>query len=140
MQRFVREDQPWCLAQAGIMAAILGERTSAQRAVDACQGNSDFTRLQAGKIAAMLGDINAAEAIIREAYKTRGCNWDWGNSEIVGDILTIVAKQDVTAAEKLWEMVEKLLTLPLSMWVICRPQGTRRLEGYVANASGIASG
>ena len=32
------------------------------------------------------------------------------------------------------------LTLPFSMRVICRPQGTRRLAGYVANASGIASG
>ena len=41
---------------------------------------------------------------------------------------------------RLLEEDQDFLTLPFSLWVICRPQGTRRLEGYGANASGIASG
>jgi hypothetical protein len=108
MQRFAKEDRAWCVARAGMIAATLGERTVAQRVVDACKGNTDFTRLKAGIIAAMLGDISAAEAIVKEAYTTRGLDWDGGYCENVGDILTFVAKQDVTFAENFWKMVENL--------------------------------
>ena len=80
--------------------------------------------IKAGKIAAMLGDITAAEAIIREAYTTRGWDWERGDAAIVGDILTIVAKQDVTAAGNLWNMVEKLEHVEL-YWLMV---ATRILE------------
>ena len=62
-------------------------------------------------IAAALGNITATEEMLVQSYDK--WEWDSGWCERVGDILTIIAKQNLEAAVKLWKVHEKQVIVPL---------------------------
>lgn len=103
------EDQYLLVAQAGKLAAILGDRAYAKMVFNYFkEKRSSWFKLQAGAIAATLGDINAAEEMICKALSSPSSDfWDHSCCEVVGDIFTTIAKKNLKAAEKIWKIVEK---------------------------------
>jgi hypothetical protein len=91
------------LACAGRIAAILGAKTYAKRAITLCVDNERY--LEAGAIAALLGEVTATETLISKAYSNRK-----NSNKLfpqVGYILAFLALHDPQAAQRIFHTIEK---------------------------------
>ena len=100
---YVKDDVEY-IAYAGKIAAILGEKTYAEWAIDCCLDEKKY--LEAGEIAALLGEVTATENILAKAYQ--GSNErNTPSFTSVGYTIAALAKHSPQAAERIWETVKK---------------------------------
>ena len=95
---FPKEGREWVMECVGLAAAALGDRARAKNAFEYLKTGNWFDQLQAGKIAAALGNISEAEDMVLRVYQgipfaTR-IEGERLYSDSLGNIIGSVVRQD----------------------------------------------
>lgn len=109
-----REKKEWYMECAGLVAAAVGERGVAEKAFEYLKEGRRFDQLQAGRIAAALGNILDAEEMVLRVYKPVAfatlVEGDRVYSDSAGDIISSVLKENVETAERIWKHLTKVVS------------------------------
>jgi hypothetical protein len=106
--RYVKDDIEY-LANAGRIAAILGENTYAKRAIACCLDKKWY--LEAEQITALLGEAILTAILLSKAYHESKDSYPPSydlSSTMVGNILGALAKRHPSAAVRIWKAIEPL--------------------------------